>query len=56
MDMLCVDISNIEQACVGTPVTLWGKGLSCDVVAQAAGTVSYQLLCALGQRVPVVEA
>ena len=55
MDMLCVDISDIEQAYVGTPATLWGEGLSCDEVAQAAGTVSYELLCALAPRVPVVE-
>ena len=55
MDMMCVDISNIPEAKVGTPVTLWGAGLSCDEVAQAAGTVSYQLLCALAPRVPVAE-
>ena len=55
MDMLCVDISDIPEAYVGTPVTLWGEGLPCDEVASAAGTVSYQLLCALAQRVPVVE-
>jgi alanine racemase len=56
MDMLSVDISDIEQACVGTPVTLWGEGLPCEEVAQAAGTVSYELLCALAPRVPIVEA
>jgi alanine racemase len=55
MDMLCVDISDIPEAYVGTPVTLWGEGLSCDEVAQAAGTVSYELLCALAPRVPIVE-
>jgi len=55
MDMLCVDISDIPEAYVGTPVTIWGEGLSCDEVAQAAGTVSYELLCALAPRVPVVE-
>ena len=55
MDMLCVDISDIEQAYLGTPVTLWGEGLPCDEVAQAAGTVSYELLCALAPRVPIVE-
>jgi len=55
MDMLCVDISDIPEAYVGTPVTLWGEGLSCDEVAASAGTVSYQLLCALSSRVPVVE-
>ena len=55
MDMLTVDISDIPEAYVGTPVTLWGEGLSCDEVATSAGTVSYQLLCALAPRVPVVE-
>ena len=55
MDLICVDISDIPEAYVGTPVTLWGEGLSCDEVAQAAGTVSYELLCALAPRVPVEE-
>ena len=55
MDMLCVDVSEIPSAGVGTPVTLWGEGLSADEVAAAAGTVSYELLCALAPRVPVIE-
>jgi alanine racemase len=55
MDMLCVDISDIPEAYVGTPVTLWGEGLPADEVASSAGTVSYQLLCALAPRVPIVE-
>lgn len=55
MDLLCVDISDLPQARVGTPVTLWGEGLSADEVAAAAGTVSYQLLCTLAARVPVTE-
>ena len=55
MDMLCVDLSEIPAARVGTPVTLWGAGLSADEVAAAAGTVSYELLCALAPRVPVAE-
>jgi alanine racemase len=36
-------------------VTLWGEGLSADEVAASAGTVSYELLCALSPRVPVEE-
>ncbi len=55
MDMICVDISDIPEAYIGTPVTLWGDGLSADEVAAAAGTVSYELLCALAPRVPVTE-
>ncbi len=55
MDMLCVDISDIAEAYIGSPVTLWGKGLSADEVATAAGTISYELLAGLTARVPVVE-
>jgi alanine racemase len=55
MDMICVDISDIPEAYIGTPVTLWGEGLSADEVAASAGTVSYELLCALAPRVPVAE-
>jgi alanine racemase len=55
MDMICVDISEIQEAYIGTPVTLWGEGLSADEVAASAGTVSYELLCGLTARVPVAE-
>src|SRR5260221_6168179 len=55
MDMICVDISDIPEAYIGTPVTLWGEGLPADEVAAAAGTVSYELLCGLAPRVAVAE-
>jgi alanine racemase len=55
MDMICVDISDIAGAYIGSPVTLWGEGLPADEVAAAAGTVSYELLCALAPRVPIGE-
>jgi len=53
MDMLFADLAGNPQAAIGTPVTLWGEGLSADEVAASAGTVSYELLCALSPRVPV---
>lgn len=55
MDMLFADLTGIPEAVVGSPVTLWGEGLSADEVAASAGTVSYELLCAISQRVPVTE-
>ena len=55
MDMLCADLTGVPAARIGTPVSLWGDGLSADEVALAAGTVSYELLCALAPRVPVIE-
>lgn len=53
MDMLYVDITDIPQADVGSPVELWGAQVPVDAVAEAAGTVGYELLCALAPRVPV---
>jgi alanine racemase len=55
MDTLCVDITDMPEAYIGTPVTLWGEGLSADEVAAAAGTLSYELLTKLTARVPVSE-
>ncbi|MBI3068720.1 MAG: alanine racemase [Betaproteobacteria bacterium] len=55
MDMLCVDLTPVPHARVGSPVTLWGEGMPVEEVAQAAGTVGYELLCALAPRVPVIE-
>ena len=59
MDMITVDLTPVPAASIGSQVTLWGQGpggtvLSIDEVAQAAGTVGYELMCALAQRVPVV--
>ncbi len=55
MDMLCVDLTDAPAARVGSEVELWGARIPVDEVAAAAGTVGYQLLCALAQRVPVLE-
>ena len=54
MDMITVDLTDVPEAGVGSPVVLWGEGLPVDDVAAAASTVGYELLCALAPRVPVV--
>ncbi len=54
MDMITVDLSDVPEARVGSPVVLWGEGLPVDDVAAAASTVGYELLCALAPRVRVV--
>ena len=59
MDMITVDLSAVPEASFGTEVTLWGRAangavLGIDEVARCAGTVGYELMCALAQRVPVV--
>jgi alanine racemase len=55
MDMITIDISDIPDVGIGTPVTLWGEGLSADEVGAAAGTLSYELFTKLTARVPVAE-
>ncbi|MFM2065916.1 MAG: hypothetical protein RLZZ584_825 [Pseudomonadota bacterium] len=58
MDMLAVDLGPVPAARSGSEVTLWGRGplgslLGIDEVARAAGTIGYELMCALAARVPV---
>lgn len=60
MDKICVDLDPCPpEVGVGTTVTLWGgEGsmyLAADEVASAAGTVAYELFCALAARVPIGE-
>jgi alanine racemase len=55
MDMLYADLTDIPEADIGSPVELWGTQVPVDAVAEASGTVGYELLCALAPRVPVVE-
>ena len=56
MDMLTVDLTDVPEARVGSPVVLWGEGLPVDDVASAASTVGYELLCAVAPRVPLVTS
>ncbi len=53
MDMITVDLTPCPQAGIGSRVELWGEQVKIDQVAKAAGTVGYELMCALAPRVPV---
>lgn len=53
MDMLYCDLSDIAHADVGSVVELWGGLVPVDSVAEASGTVGYELLCAVAPRVPM---
>lgn len=63
MDMLAVDLTSLPNCGFGSRVTLWGHAdpqdrksavLPIDQVAAAAGTISYELMCAVTPRVPFV--
>jgi alanine racemase len=63
MDMLTVDLSPLDASVgVGAEVVLWGVSpstgamLPVDEVAASAGTISYELLCAVAPRVPFSAA
>ncbi len=51
MDMITVDLRAAPHAAIGDRATLWGRGLPVDDVAQAAGTIAYELFCRLTPRV-----
>jgi alanine racemase len=53
MDMLCVDLTDVPEAGLGSPVELWGKHVLASDVAIQAGTIPYQIFCNL-RRVPLV--
>lgn len=53
MDMMMIDLEPCPQAGIGSRVELWGNEVKIDEVAKAAGTVGYELMCALAPRVPV---
>ncbi len=55
MDMLSVDLTDVPNAQIGSKVQLWGDDLSVDAVAEAAGTIGYELLCAVAPRVRMIE-
>jgi alanine racemase len=53
MDMLCVDLRDQPAADIGDPVVLWGAELPVEEIARCAGTIAYELVCAIASRVPV---
>ena len=55
MDMMTVDLTPIRNPRIGSKVLLWGDGLPIDEVASSAGTIGYELMCALAGRVRVSE-
>ncbi len=49
MDMITIDLRD-QSVEVGDVVELWGSNISVDRVAASAGTISYELLCNVGNQ------
>jgi alanine racemase len=58
MDLTTIDVTDIAGASVGDEVILWGESggevISVNDVARLAQTISYEMLCTVGKRVPRV--
>jgi alanine racemase len=58
MDVTMIDVSQIPQASVGDEVIIFGKQgnehISVYEVAERSGTISYEITCGIGKRVPRV--
>ena len=58
MDLTMVDLTDVPGAAVGDEVILWGGAgeamISVNDVARLAQTISYEMLCTVGRRVPRV--
>ena len=52
MDMCMIDISEAPSVDVGSEVEVFGKHNSINTLAQMAGTIPYELTCAVSKRVP----
>lgn len=56
MDQTMLDVSSIPEAAEGDVVTVFGRDgeafVSADEVAALAGTINYEIICALARRVP----
>ena len=51
MDMITIDLTECPEARVGDEVVLWGEGLPVEELAEAAGTIPYELVCRITRRV-----
>jgi alanine racemase len=51
MDMVTVDVTDLPGVATGDPVVLWGEGVPVEEIARHAGTIPYELICGVSQRV-----
>ena len=54
MDQCMIDVTSVNNISTGDEITIFGTENSAHTLAKCAGTISYELLCAVGKRVPRV--
>ena len=55
MDMIAIDLRSRPDSRIGDKVILWGNGLPVERIAEKAGTIGYELLCGITQRVHFIK-
>jgi alanine racemase len=51
--MIAVDVTGASKVTTGAKAIVWGRGLPVEEIAAHAGTIPYELLCGVSQRVPL---
>ncbi|MDD6647908.1 MAG: alanine racemase [Firmicutes bacterium] len=58
MDQCMIDVTHVPYVKVGDEVTIMGSDGICEIladdIAEATGTINYEIVCAFGQRLPKV--
>ena len=49
-----LDVTDLPEVQVGSVATVFGGLVSADELAEKAGTISYELCCAVSPRIPRV--
>ncbi|MEG2958707.1 MAG: alanine racemase [Oscillospiraceae bacterium] len=52
MDLCMVDVTDAGEVAPGSEVTVFGQNLPIETLAAQAGTIPYELLCAVSKRIP----
>jgi alanine racemase len=52
MDMCMIDVTGIKDVRPGEEVVLFGENPPVDEIARKIGTINYEVVCAVGKRVP----
>ena len=58
MDQCMIDVTDVPYVRLGDEVTIMGSDGICEIladdIAEATGTINYEIVCAFGQRLPKV--
>ena len=52
MDMCMLDVTDVPDVKVGDVVTIFGRDMDVNDMAEKAGSISYEMYCALSPRIP----